>query len=409
MIKILIISGEPSGDFLGANLINALRKKVKIESSRGISFQGIGGPLMENEGFISLIQQERINKMGFIEILFNLFDLLKVLRTVSNYCLAWKPDLIITIDSPEFSFRLSKRVKKILKTTPVVHYVMPSIWAWRPRRLEKIRSFVDHILALFPFEPKLAEINKISCEFVGHPVVSKKIPAVQDIVVLRKALGIGNNVPIMAVMPGSRRSEIKNNLPIFLDTIKMVAAVYTDLVFVIPAVSEVGELVVSKVSKFREKTGLNVFVLSQKSFGIADDFENLKFSLFRTAAIALAASGTVVLELARTGVPMVVGYRAHYINELLIKALVKTEKANLIDIIANSNEIPEFIFSNCTPENLSNAIKVLLNDPTLTAKQLELSRGVMKSLGFGGANPGDRAAESVIDFVKSYEKKSPLI
>ena len=153
MIKILIISGEPSGDFLGANLINALRKKVKIESSRGISFQGIGGPLMENEGFVSLIRQERINKMGFIEILFNLFDLLKVLRTVSNYCLAWKPDIIVTIDSPEFSFRLSKRVKKILKTTPVVHYVMPSIWAWRPRRLEKIRSFVDHILALFPFEP----------------------------------------------------------------------------------------------------------------------------------------------------------------------------------------------------------------------------------------------------------------
>ena len=129
MIKILIISGEPSGDFLGANLINALRKKVNIESSRGISFQGIGGPLMENEGFISLIRQERINKMGFIEILFNLFDLLKVLRTVSDYCLAWKPDLIVTIDSPEFSFRLSKRVKKILKTTPVVHYVMPSIWA----------------------------------------------------------------------------------------------------------------------------------------------------------------------------------------------------------------------------------------------------------------------------------------
>jgi lipid-A-disaccharide synthase len=106
---------------------------------------------------------------------------------------------------------------------------------------------------------------------------------------------------------------------------------------------------------------------------------------------------------------MVVGYRAHYINELLIKALVKTEKANLIDIIANSNEIPEFIFSNCTPENLSKAIKVLLSDSTLTAKQLELSRKVMKSLGFGGSNPGDRAAESVIDFVKIYEKKSPLI
>ena len=409
MIKILIISGEPSGDFLGANLISALRKKVKVESSRGISFQGIGGPLMEDEGFISLIRQERINKMGFIEILFNLFDLLKVLRTVSNYCLAWKPDLIVTIDSPEFSFRLSKRVKKNLKTTPIVHYVMPSIWAWRPRRLEKIRSFVDHILALFPFEPKLAEINKISCEFVGHPVVSKKIPAVQDIVILRKKLGIGNNEPIMAVMPGSRRSEIKNNLPIFLDTIKMVAAIYTDLVFVIPAVSEVEDMVVGKVSKFRVKTGLNVLVLSQKSFDIANDFENLKFSLFRTAAIALAASGTVVLELARTGVPMVVGYRAHYINELLIKALVKTEKANLIDIIANSNEIPEFVFSNCTPENLSKAIKLLLNDPTLTAKQLELSRGVMKSLGFGGANPGDRAAESVINFVKSYEKKLPLI
>ena len=364
---------------------------------------------MENEGFVSLIRQERINKMGFIEILFNLFDLLKVLRTVSNYCLAWKPDLIVTIDSPEFSFRLSKRVKKILKTTPVVHYVMPSIWAWRPRRLERIRSFVDHILALFPFEPKLAEINKISCEFVGHPVVAKKIPAVQDIVVLRKTLGIGNNIPIMAVMPGSRRSEIKNNLPIFLDTIKMVAAIYTDLVFVIPAVSEVEELVVSKVSKFREKTGLNVLVLSQRSFDIANDFENLKFSLFRTAAIALAASGTVVLELARTGVPMVVGYRTNYINELLIKALVKTERANLIDIIANSNEIPEFIFSNCTSENLSKAIKVILNDSTLTSKQLELSRTVMKSLGFGGTNPGDRAAQSVIDFVKSYEKKSPLI
>ncbi len=409
MIKILIISGEPSGDFLGANLIKALRNRLETNSEKEVSFQGIGGPLMENEGFISLIGQEKINKMGFVEIVFNIVDLLDSLRTVSNYCLAWKPDLIVTIDSPEFSFRFSKRVKKHLKTTPIIHYVMPTIWAWRPKRLGKIKRFVDHILALFPFEPKLAIENDISCEFVGHPIVSKRMPAAQDIVMLRKRLKIGNEVPIMAVLPGSRASEIHNNLPIFLETIKIVAATYTDLIFVIPSVIGVEDSILKYVSEFRRNTGLNVITLMQENSESANDFEGMKYALFRTAAIALATSGTVVLELARMGVPLVVGYRSYLFNEIMIRLLVKAERANLIDIIANSREIPEFIFSDCNPSNLSLAVKSILSDPNLVAQQLDLSRKVIKSLGFGEKHPGERAAESIINYITRFEKNSPLI
>ena len=216
MFKILMISGEPSGDFLGASLIRGLKKKIENQPSKQISFQGIGGPLMEDEGFVSLIEQSRINKMGLVDIFLNIFDLMNDLNKISNYCIVWVPDLIITIDSPEFSFRVNKRVRKSLDAIPIIHYVMPTVWAWRSGRLKRIRHFTDHILALFPFEPHFAREDQISCDFVGHPIVSKKTPASQDIAILRKMLGVKMESPLMAVLPGSRISEIKYNLPIFL-------------------------------------------------------------------------------------------------------------------------------------------------------------------------------------------------
>ena len=154
MIKILVITGEASGDFLGASLLKSLRIKLGSKTSSQLHFQGVGGPLMEQEGFVSLIDQSRISKMGFIDILFNIIDLFDALKTMSKYSMAWKPDLVITIDSPEFSFRLAKRIKSISVETPIIHYVMPTIWAWRPNRLQKVRKFVDHMLALFPFIQK---------------------------------------------------------------------------------------------------------------------------------------------------------------------------------------------------------------------------------------------------------------
>ena len=408
MLKILIVSGEPSGDFLGLSLIRGLKKLIQEQTSKQISFQGIGGPLMESEGFVSLIEQSRISKMGIIDILLNISDLLSDLNKITNYCIAWNPDLIITIDSPEFSFRLNKKVRKSLSSTPIIHYVMPTVWAWRPRRLQRISNFVDHILALFPFEPNLAREKHISCDFVGHPIVSKKTPASQDIAMLRKTLGVKMDAPLMAVLPGSRISEVKYNLPIFLETIKLVAATYTDLIFVIPAVNGMETIINNQVSVFQKSTGLPVLTFDQKSMVNASEFERMKFSLFRTAAIALATSGTVVLELARMGVPMVVGYRSHYFNELLIKLLVLTERANLIDIIAGTTGIPEFLFGDCKPQKLFEAIKEILNDPTVSARQLELSRKVIKDLGFGNISPGDRAAASVLSYLQNHDKKLPF-
>ena len=404
MIKILVITGEASGDFLGASLLKSLRIKFDSKTSSQLHFQGVGGPLMEQEGFVSLIDQSRISKMGFVDILFNIIDLFDALNTMSKYSMAWKPDLVITIDSPEFSFRLAKRIKSISVETPIIHYVMPTIWAWRPNRLQKVRKFVDHILALFPFEQDLAKKNQITCDFVGHPIVTKRIPASQDIAMLRKNLHIKNTTPIMAVLPGSRISEIRNMLPIFLETITRVAAVYTDLTFVIPVMRGLEGSVSTQVTKFRKKTGLTVLLLEERNSASPIDFEKMKFSLFRTAAIALATSGTVVLELARMGVPMVVGYRSYRINELLIKLLVKSKRANLIDIIANTEAMPEFLFSHCNPENLFQAIKSILNDPSLAASQLELTRKVVKSLGFGDADPADRAADSILKFIHNLDK-----
>ena len=225
MLKIFISVGEHSGDLLGANLIRAL--KDELDTRQNIDFQGIGGPLMEREGFKSIFKFSLLSIMGIKDILINYFPIKKILRQACNYNLAWKPDIIITIDSPEFNLRLASLIKKKWKKANIVHYVLPSVWAWRQGRVKILKKNFDHILSILPFESDFLQNFHIKCDFVGHPVSTNVLPKTRDVVSFKRSLNIKDSPKIVTLLPGSRISELKRMLPIFLDTAHLLSGKFS--------------------------------------------------------------------------------------------------------------------------------------------------------------------------------------
>ena len=392
-LKILMIAGEPSGDRLGANLIDGL--KYELRGLNTMEVQGIGGSLMKSKGLKSIFDLEDISYMGFVEILPNVPKILNIIKRISNYAIAWRPDVIITIDSPDFSFRVSKKIKRIWPEAKIIHYVVPSVWAWRPKRAKKMAKFVDHVLAILPFEPPFMTEVGLSCEFVGHPVVSEEMPSQEEIRSFRNSMNIKKDDPIVAILPGSRKSEVFRMIPIFDDMIRVISSKYPNLLFIIPITENVSDIVI----KWVNKTNLPIIYIKEKD----NDpmvFEWQKRLLFSTALAAVATSGTVSLELARMGAPMVIAYRTSIITELLYKLLVNLKTATLINILTERMDIPEFLFEKCTFKNLSFALNTLLIDNEEVLRQQVASNEAMEILGLGGTDPKIRAARSVLKFIK---------
>ncbi len=392
-LKILMIAGEPSGDRLGANLIDGL--KYELRGLNTMEVQGIGGSLMKSKGLKSIFDLEDISYMGFVEILPNVPKILNVIKRISNYAIAWRPDVIITIDSPDFSSRVSKKIKRIWPEAKIIHYVVPSVWAWRPKRAKKMAKFVDHVLAILPFEPPFMTEVGLSCEFVGHPVVSEEMPSQEEIRSFRNSMNIKKDDPIVAILPGSRKSEVFRMIPIFDDMIRVISSKYPNLLFIIPITENVSDIVI----KWVNKTNLPIIYIKEKD----NDpmvFEWQKRLLFSTALAAVATSGTVSLELARMGAPMVIAYRTSIITELLYKLLVNLKTATLINILTERMDIPEFLFEKCTFKNLSFALNTLLIDNEEVLRQQVASNEAMELLGLGGTDPKIRAARSVLKFIK---------
>ena len=392
-LKILMIAGEPSGDRLGANLIDGL--KYELRGLNTMEVQGIGGSLMKSKGLKSIFDLEDISYMGFVEILPNVPKILNIIKRISNYAIAWRPDVIITIDSPDFSSRVSKKIKRIWPEAKIIHYVVPSVWAWRPKRAKKMAKFVDHVLAILPFEPPFMTEVGLSCEFVGHPVVSEEMPSQEEIRSFRNSMNIKKDDPIVAILPGSRKSEVFRMIPIFDDMIRVISSKYPNLLFIIPITENVSDIVI----KWVNKTNLPIIYIKEKD----NDpmvFEWQKRLLFSTALAAVATSGTVSLELARMGAPMVIAYRTSIITELLYKLLVNLKTATLINILTERMDIPEFLFEKCTFKNLSLALNTLLIDNEEVLRQQVASNEAMELLGLGGTDPKIRAARSVLKFIK---------
>lgn len=374
---IFLIAGEPSGDQLGAGLMSALR------AERRLRFSGVGGPLMEAEGLSSLFPMAELSVMGLIEVLPHVPNLIGRLRQTVAAVRAQRPAIVVTIDSPGFNFRLARRLKGL--GVPLVHYVAPSVWAWRPGRAREVAGFLDHLMALLPFEPPYFEVEGLPTTFVGHPVVEIGLNR-GDGIAFRRRHNIPAEVPVICALPGSRLSETKRLLPVFKRTIANLKDHTPDLHAVVPTVEHVSAQVTAAVKEWPVPAVVTV-----------DKDE--KADAFAASTVALAASGTVALELAMAGVPAVVAYRLNPISTWLSYLLVRVRFVNLVNIILDREAVPEFIREKCRSRPMAEALRHLLDDPGARRDQAEAVREVLAQLGFGGPPPSERAAGVVLDVI----------
>ena len=377
---VFLIAGEPSGDLLGARLMDAMKRKA----NGSIRFAGIGGERMIAEGLETLFPLHELSLMGIAELLPKLPNLIRRLKQTAAEIRHTRPDVVVTIDAPDFCFRIAKRLKG--SGIPFVHYVAPTVWAWRPKRARKIAAFLDHLLALLPFEPPYFEREGLPCTFVGHPIVEGGA-ASGDGARFRAAHGIATADRLLTVLPGSRRSEISRLLPDFRETIRLLAPRYPGLVIAVPTVPHVRDSVASEISSWPVRT-------------ILVEGDQDKYDAFAASEAALAASGTVALELALARLPAVIAYRMHPVTIGLYRRFIRVKYANLVNIMLDRMLVPELLQENCTPEKLDAAVTKLLDDPEARREQREGVAEVARWLGLGGPPPSERAADVVLAVVK---------
>lgn len=383
-----LVAGEESGDQLGAKLMRAIRGRL---GDSAVEFRGIGGHAMEREGLKSLFPMTDIAVMGFLPVLARLPTIVRrVYRTV-DAAVADKPDVLVIVDSPDFTHAVAKRVRKKTPGFPIVNYVSPSVWAWRPGRARKMRPYVDHLLALLPFEPAAHErLGGPVTTYVGHPL-TERLADLRPRPGERRALGDG---PIeLLVLPGSRRSEIARLMAPFGAALgEVVARSARPIALTLPAVSHLAGEIEAAVRGWPVQPRI---VLGEAE----------KHAAFRRAHAALAASGTVTLELALSGVPMVVAYKVSKIEEQ-VKHVITVSSIVLPNLILGENVIPELIQQDCVPEKLANALRLLLQDTPERARQLEAFARLDTLMSTGDEEPSTRAARIVCDVMEGTSAAS---
>ncbi len=382
-MKLFVLAGEPSGDKLGAALIaglNSLRADIE--------FRGVAGPMMQSEGMNSLFPMDELSVMGIAEVLPRYAELRKRLSETAREAADWGPDALITIDSPDFSLRLA-RLLKSRTNVRTVHYVAPSVWAWRSGRARKMAAYIDQVLALLPFEPPYMEAEGMRCDFVGHPVVSEPVASDADAAAFRQSLGIGSS-PLILVLPGSRRAEVNRLAPIFGEALQPVVAHAPDARVVVPAAAPVASEVIDAVRRWPGAP----FVIDGRE---ADAEESQKRAAFRAADVALAASGTVSLELAANATPMVVAYDMNWLSWQVMSRMAKIDTVTLVNLVTGRMAVPEFLGPACKPQAIADALVSLLSNDSARADQVAAMAETMQKLGQGDDPPGLRAARAVLD------------
>ena len=389
-MKIFIIAGEDSGDKLGSAIIDSLREAF----DGSINFVGIGGNGMMNRGLDSIFPMSDLSVMGLVEIALQYPNLKNRLNQTIQSILDEKPDILLTIDAPEFCFRVAKKIKLSNKNIPIAHYVAPSVWAWRPNRAKKISEFVDHILALFPFEPRYFRDVGIKCDFVGHPIVTESLADEESIAEFKNEYSLADE-PIILCLPGSRKSEIDRLMPVFGETLEKFSNILPSARFVLPSTPNIYEY--SK--KYLGSMPKDVIFLSPEKIGI-DKYVKFKKASFKISSLALAASGTVSLELAANNTPMVIGYDMGFLSRQIIGLMLKTETVNLVNLITGNRNIPECLGANFKSENLFlEMVRVYSNNQN----QIKDFRTTMDLLGQNNEPPNDRAANSLLKFCRNFK------
>lgn len=386
--RLFLIAGEPSGDLLGAALIDGLRQLC----GDNLQLEGIGGPAMAAAGMPSRFPMDELSVMGLAEVLPRAPALLARVRETARVVADARPDALVGIDSPDFCLRVAKRARAAWPALKVIHYVAPSVWAWRPGRAARMARHVDHVLALLPFEPPLMREAGMTCDFVGHPAASAPQASATEVAALRAELGLAADQRLLVVLPGSRRGEVTRLAPVFAAVIRRLRAAHPDLTVVVPAAASVAELTAALMPA--DASGWPR-ILDPRELP-APRAEARKRAIFAAADAALAASGTVSLELAAAGTPMVIAYAAHPATAWLIRRLVRIDTATLVNLVTGTRAVPEFLFGDCTPEQIAPAVERLLSDPAASAAQGQAAAEAMAALGRGGEQPGLRAARSVL-------------
>ena len=390
-MKVYLVAGEPSGDKLGAALMAELQNFATFD----LDYSGVGGPLMEDQGLASLFPIDDIAVIGIGEILAKYKFLKERINNTVDDILRLKPDVLITIDAPEFSLRVARMVRKQIFVN-TIHYVAPTVWAWRPKRAKKMSNYIDHILALFPFEPPYMKREGISCDFVGHPVADEKLPDRRLVNKFRKQYKINENDTLVAFLPGSRHSEVSRLMPIFKTVSSDLISQRSNIKIVIVAAPTVKKL----LEEILKKWASNVILVTNDDLS-NNEFQKLKRIVFASCDIALAASGTVSLELASTKTPMVIAYDMGFLSKIVFRLFIRVNSVNLVNLISNQVTIPEFIGNNCKPDKISRALLNELDNPSTQKEAMQRSLDLLSA---GEVSSGVAAANSVLDFLKAQKK-----
>ena len=371
MKKIFVLTGEPSGDKLASKVIAQLKR-----SRSDIEYLSVGGEHLKALGIKSLYDLSEVTYLGFTKVLFNIFKIKKKISETVDKIIEFNPEIIFSVDSPDFTLRISKNVKRIKPNIKIIHFVSPKVYVWRKGRVKKLKSFLDHILLLFPFEKKYYDEENIKSTFTGHPLLESNTKDKIDINQFIK-----KEKKIFSIYPGSRLTEVNILLPILFNFIKLMNERHKDILFIFHCTSEYSQLIKSLLLK-EELKYCEV---------ISDD--KIKSEILKKSIFAVAKSGTVSLEICNFKIPSIIIYKMNSLNFFIVKSLVKVKFANIINIAANKEIIPELLQSKCNSKNIFNTVNALLNDKNSLNEQVMKTQEIIDKF---RTNKSSEIASSVL-------------
>tara|TARA_B100000886_G_scaffold245673_1_gene172780 strand:+ start:637 stop:1773 length:1137 start_codon:yes stop_codon:yes gene_type:complete len=358
MKKIFVLTGEPSGDKLASTAISKVQK-----DNKDISFLSVGGENLKNIGIKSIFELKEITYLGFTSVLLNIFKIRKRINQAVDEILKFEPDILFSVDSPDFTLRVAEEVKKKNPKIKTIHYVAPQVWIWRKNRVKKIKKFIDHILLLFDFEKKYFDDENIKNTFVGHPLIENTISSKTDINNF-----ICRDKKIISIFAGSRKSETNVLLPILVEFVNMMNKKDASYNFIFHATEENKEQIINFI---KIKNIENINVISN---------EDMKKDILSKSVFAVCKSGTVSLQVCNANVPSIIIYKLNFINFMIFKLLINIKFANIINIINNREVIPELLQNECNAKKIYNSVIYMLNNPDIRNKQLEDCNQTLKGI-----------------------------
>ena len=376
MKKIFILTGEPSGDKLASTVVSKLQ-----QNHSNIEYLSVGGSHLNKLGVKSIYDLKEVTYIGFTSVILNLFKIRNRINETVKKIIEFNPDILFSVDSPDFTLRVAEKVKSINPNIKTIHYVAPQVWVWREERVKKIKKFIDHIFLLFKFEKPFFEKENMSHEFVGHPLLESNRESVIDLNQI-----LGKNKALISIFAGSRKSEIEVLTPILLKFIELMNEKYNDFTFIFHSTKEYSDLIQSKIKKINLK---NCEVISD---------DKIKKHILQKSVFAVSKSGTVSLEICNAKIPSIILYKMGLINFLIIKMLVNTKFANIINIAAKKEIIPELLQSNCNPKKIFDYVSNYLENPEKIVEQVKNTQLILNEFKTNNS-PSQLAAESLNKFI----------